>query len=80
MKTLEFQGEVGADGKLRVDMPTNLPPGPVEGVVVIHSLAPPPRPPYESLRGILQGQLPDIDVVKALREISTAWKEDLEDL
>lgn len=80
MKTLEFQGEVGADGKLRVDMPTNLPPGPVEGVVVLQSSAPPPRPPYESLRGILQGQLPDIDVVKALREISTAWKEDLEDL
>ena len=80
MKTLEFHGEVGADGKLRVEMPVNLPPGPVEGVVVVQSLAPPPSPPYDTLEGALKGLVPDVDIDEILREASTAWKEDLEDL
>lgn len=80
MKTLEFQGEIGMDGKRRVEMPVNLPSGPVEVVVIVQPLAPRPGPPYDTLRGALEGQVPDIDVVQAFREISAAWKGDLEDL
>jgi len=78
MKTLEFQVEVGQDGKLRVELPTDLPPGPVEGVIVIQPAERKQTPPYDRLKGALAGQLPDIDIEADLREISTEWKRDLE--
>lgn len=35
MKTLHLQTTIGEDGKLRVEVPSGLPPGPAEVVMVI---------------------------------------------
>ena len=78
MKTLEFQVEVGQDGKLRVELPTDLPPGPVEGVILVQPTKRPQTPPYDTLQGAFAGQLPDIDIDADVWEVSTAWKRDLE--
>jgi hypothetical protein len=39
MQTLHLQAMVGEDGKLRLEVPCGLPPGPVEVVLVIASAA-----------------------------------------
>ena len=79
MKTLEFHSEIGADGKLRVEVPVNLPPGPVEGVVVVQSANPVQRPPYVLLENAFAGRLSaGIDIDAALDEMNEQWKDTLE--
>lgn len=78
MTTLPFRVEMAEDGKLRVELSTDLPPGPVEGVVVVQPTRPQPQPPYDTLEGAFAGQLPDIDITGDIREIATAWKQDME--
>jgi hypothetical protein len=39
MQVLKTKGEVGADGRLRLDLPVELPAGPVELVLVLGSAA-----------------------------------------
>jgi len=36
MKTIKIQAEIAPDGKLLLELPTGLPPGPAEVVVVVH--------------------------------------------
>lgn len=38
MQVVKVRGEVGSDGHLYLDLPTQLPPGPVELVVVLGSV------------------------------------------
>lgn len=40
MKTVHLQTVIGADGKLHLELPSDLPPGPVEVVVVIAPTTP----------------------------------------
>ncbi len=35
MQTIQMQGTVGEDGKLRLEVPCQLPPGPAEVVVIV---------------------------------------------
>jgi hypothetical protein len=70
MKSLESQVEVSHDGKLRVEVSTDLPPGPVEGVILVQPAKRPQPPPYDTLEGAFAGQLPDIDVDDDAREVS----------
>ncbi len=37
MKTMTIRGEVSRDGKLRIDVPCELPPGPVEVVLTVRT-------------------------------------------
>jgi hypothetical protein len=37
MQTIQMQGTVGEDGKLRLEVPCQLPPGPAEVVVVVQT-------------------------------------------
>ena len=79
MQTLSFQAEVGPDRKLRVELPIDVPPGPVEGVVVVQGVTRHNTPPYKSLAGILKGVLPaDVDIDADLKEIRSAWTKRLE--
>lgn len=79
MKTLEFRSEIGPDGKLRVEMPVNLPPGPVEGIVVFQSVASSGGPPYDLMENAFAGQLSaDVDIDAALDEMNQQWKDSLE--
>ena len=46
MKTLTVRGEIGSDGKLHIELPDDLPPGPVE--VTVRTL-PPSGGPHPNL-------------------------------
>lgn len=64
METIQFESEVGPDGKLRLEMDLRLPPGHVEGVVVVHPIPAPTSPPFDTLAGLFAGELsPDADIV-----------------
>jgi hypothetical protein len=79
MKTLEFQSEVGADGHLRVEISANMPPGRVEGVVVLQSIGTASKPPYYLMDNAFAGQLSaDLDIDAALDEMNRQWKDTLE--
>jgi len=78
MKTLEFQGEIGMDGKLRVDVPIDLPPGPVDAVLVVQTARAKSAPPYDTLGGAFTGLLPDIEIDPILDEMNQQWRKKLE--
>jgi len=70
MKTITIQAEIAPDGKLSLELPTGLPPGPAEVVVVVH-----PTPAGLAASGPnLLGKdaefaQPDFDAVAEVREI-----------
>jgi hypothetical protein len=51
MRVLTLKGEVGPDGKLHLDVPDDIPPGPVE--VVLRPLKPPSEPQENLLQFLL---------------------------
>ncbi len=86
MKTLTLQTKIGTDGKLHLIIPCNLPPGPVEVVVVVQPAAeaetvPTPEPPRKAQSGLFVGKArPDTDIDATLKEVNTMWKTKLQDL
>jgi hypothetical protein len=82
MKTLSLHAEVGADGKLRLEVPCGLPPGPVEVVVIVQPIPPPTGGgPHDTLEGTWSGLVPaDFDVEAALKEIRREWEKELDEL
>ncbi len=78
MKTVVVETEVQADGRLHLDVPTNLPPGKVEVVLVIQPLEP-LAPPYPTLEGRWRNLFPpDFDLDAVLHEIRHAWEAEWE--
>lgn len=76
MQTLTLETEIQPDGLLRFDLPTNLPPGKVDVVLVIQPQAI-THPPYPSLEGRWRGLVPtDFDLDGFLHEIRHAWEEE----
>lgn len=74
MKTLVVETEVQADGRLHFDVPTNLPPGKVEIVLVVEPLEP-AAPPYPTLEGRWRNLFPsDLDLDAMLQEIRHVWE------
>lgn len=78
MKTFTLQAEIGADGHLFIDLPSGLPAGPAEVVVVVQPIAEvnvesEPRQPRRSLRGILAqyGDGPSAEEIDEMRR--EAW-------
>ena len=66
MKTLVVETHVKADGRLQLDVATDLPPGKVELVLFIQSLAG-PTPPYPTLENRWRHLFPaDYDLDTAL--------------
>ncbi|HWE94310.1 MAG TPA: hypothetical protein VG269_10125 [Tepidisphaeraceae bacterium] len=79
METIQFEGEVGSDGKLRLEMDLHLPPGRVEGVVVVHQVPTPSSPPFDTLAGLFAAELsPDADIDADLKEMRDQWVKSLE--
>jgi len=79
MKTVSFKTIIGRDGKLRINVPCDLPPGPAEGVVVVHPVAKAEGPPYDTLAGLLKGVFPDdIDIDAELEQMNQEWKNSLQ--
>jgi hypothetical protein len=87
MKTLTVQSEVSGDGKLRLEIACDLPPGPVEVVVVVQPAPAPSRPAPESTpersarSGIFVDKSPgSLDLDALDRELNARWKAKLADL
>ena len=79
MKTLKAQAEIGPDGKLRIEVLCDLPPGRIQAFVVLGDTSSLQRPPFDTLSGILEGIAdPSFDVDAALREMNTHWKRKAE--
>lgn len=79
MTTLTTRAVISPEGTLHLDLPSGLPPGPVEVVVVVQ-----PMPsangqgPADPLLGTWAGIAPDIDVDATLREMDEQWKRSIE--
>lgn len=72
MTTITVRGEVTADGKIRLEVPCDLPPGPVEGVLVLQPTTPPAGaydPKWERLAGLGKEIWQGVDVEQYLREL-----------
>ena len=79
MKTLTAQAEIGADGKLRIEVPCDLPPGRTQAVVVLGDPLSIRQPPFDTLDGILEGIAdPNFDVDATLREMNALWRRKIE--
>ncbi len=87
MKTLTLRSEILSDGTLRLEVPSDLPPGPVEVVVVLQSTteaeaepgaAPIPR---SARSGLFLDRAPrGLDPDAVLSEHDQQWKDKLADL
>ncbi len=79
MKTLVAQTQIGQDGKLHLDLETDLPPGPAEVVVVSQASGVGTQPPFDTLKGIFAGRLPaDIDIDADLCQMNAEWERSIE--
>lgn len=79
MKTLTVNTEIENDGTIRLAVPSDLPPGPAEVVLVVQPRTAAGGPPYDTLKGILAGKIAqDFDVEAALEEMNRAWEESME--
>jgi hypothetical protein len=66
MKALTLRTTIAADGMIDLHVPSDLPPGEADVVIVVQPATPAisngGRPPYRSDHGVRQGKLPDVDV------------------
>lgn len=87
MKTLTLRSKIHGDGTLRLEIPSDLPPGPVEVVVVLQSTTEAEANPEaasitrSARSGLFLGQAPHgIDPDAILSEHDQQWKDKLADL
>lgn len=87
MTTMKIRGTIEPGGRLRLDVPTDLPAGAAEVLVVVQPEAteaddPKGGPPYPTRSGLLLGNpaLAALDIDEALREMNDQWKASLADL
>jgi hypothetical protein len=82
MKALSLRTTIASDGTIDLHIPSDLPPGEAEVILVVQpalAAAPIPHgPPYPSDRGVWQGKLPDGDVEADLREMNALWEQSME--
>lgn len=82
MVTMSLQTQIHADGTLRLELVSGLPPGPVDVVVVVQSNAASSAVEDQNavlaLEGIWAGKIPDLDLDAELGEIRGRWKDQLE--
>lgn len=81
MKVVTARGEVGADGRLVLELETALPAGPVEVVLVIQSAEPPGGPVVFSATALKEPREPgEPDESEALEEVDWPWRQNVEKL
>jgi hypothetical protein len=80
MKTVTLQSEIGNDGKLRLEVPVNLPPGPVSVVIHVEPQAgTASASPHDTLTGIWSAFVPaGFDAEAALLEIDENVRKETE--
>jgi hypothetical protein len=81
MKTMTAQAEIAADGKLRLEFATDLPPGPAEVIVVVQPKPSIPAGSYPGLGGKLAGKMPaNLDVIEEVLKIRQRATQEAMDL
>ena len=81
MKTMTAQAEIAADGKLRLELSTDLPPGPAEVIVVVQPKPSIPGGNYPGLGGRLAGKMPaNLDVIEEIRQIRLRATKEAQEL
>jgi hypothetical protein len=79
MKTLTVRTTIAPDGTIDLHVPTDLPPGEADLVIVVQPVTPDQsEPPYPSDHGVWKGLFPDVDIDKDLREMNSLWEKSLE--
>ena len=79
MKTITARGEVGADGKLRLELETALPAGPVDVVLVIQPAESPAGPPVFSATMFKEHRTPgEFDDPDPLANLERDWRQNVE--
>lgn len=68
METLKLTTKIDPDGHLRLDLPTNLPAGEVELVIVVHEASQKKRYDFSDLVGKLTWKGDALAVQRALRD------------
>lgn len=77
MKALTTHAEISEDGTIRLELPSGLPPGPADVVLVIQPQAP-PSGPAKARSGIFAGKsVEGFDVDAALEEMNALWQAKL---
>lgn len=74
MTTIKATAEIDKDGTLSLRIPTNLPAGPVEAILVVQSLQKPAQTDTDRRSGAFDGIESVIDIDRELREIRHAWE------
>jgi hypothetical protein len=76
---MSFRTQIEPDGTLRLEVPSGLPPGPADVVVVVQpneaANAIVGQRGVSELHGIWADKLPDVDLDAELREIRSAWED-----
>jgi hypothetical protein len=85
MTTLTVRADIDEDGKLRLEVPCQLPPGPVEVVLVVQSTSSDPSSNTSAQRsgrsGLFLGKGPQgVDLDGITEEMNAEWKKKLADL
>lgn len=81
MKALVSRTTIGPDGTIDMRLPTDLPPGEAEVVIVVQPVAAAQNhagPPYPSDHGVWRGKLADVDIDADLREMNQVWEKGME--
>jgi hypothetical protein len=79
MKTLNLRTTIGPDGTIDLHIPSDLPPGEADIVLVVQPVASPfPGPPFPSDEGVWAGKIPDIDIDADLREMNSLWEKSMD--
>lgn len=82
MKALSLRTTISADGTIDLRVPSGLPPGEADVVIVVQPAIPAlsngEGPPYQSDHGVWQGLLPDIDLDAELRDMNRLWEKGMD--
>ncbi len=79
VKVIQIKASIGEDQTLHLDLPCDLPPGPVTVTVLVEPGPSPGAAPYDTLGGLLRGKFPpNVDVEAEVREMAQEWEKSLE--
>jgi hypothetical protein len=82
MKTLTLRTTIASDGVIDLHIPSDMPPGEAEVVVVVQPVSSAVSVhrelPYPSDHGVWQGRLPDVDIDADLKEMNALWQKSME--
>jgi hypothetical protein len=79
MKTLNLRTTIGPDGTIDLHIPSDLPPGEADIVLVVKPVAGAfPGPPFPSDEGVWAGMVPDTDIEADLKEMNQRWERSMD--